>query len=417
MGDQEGGDCSDRKCPYQVAWSTTPDITGNVHGYAECAGAGICDRSSGDCECFEGYTGKGCGVQTCPSDCSGHGACLNAADVPFGSVWGDYIDGDASTGLGSGAVTIPSPPAWDNGKLKMCVCEPGYTDLDCSRRMCPKGNDVMDERQNLVTALNYQVQNVTLIGAGDSGDGITFFTLPGGVAAECGGVAQKFKYPSGGSKTIVQSDIRAECFGDILGKSFALTFTSKLNQSYTTLPLSIAGINDTATFSTSVSDALKDLPNYVIDDVSAACDFTYMIGQNATNLYPALTCMISFTGATVMGPQYLLEVETAECGDGCTPKLEEPVKLKSHSRFNMTGSPFSVDGVEKGQYKRFWGVDSKLSYLTKMEDIFSFVKEETAADYNSFECGRRGKCDYSTGECECFEGYMGDRCQTQTALI
>merc|ERR1711998_366807 len=195
-----------------------------------------------------------------------------------------------------------------------------------------------------------------------------------------GGAAQQFKYPSGVTKTIVQSDIRSECFTDILGKTFALTFTSKLNQSYTTKPLTIAGIND-------------------------------------TNLYPALTCMISFTGATVMGPQYLLEVETAECGDGCTPKLENAVNLKSHSRLNVTNKVFGGDseGVMSTQFADY--TTSTMTRLTQFEDVYSFVKEETTADYNSFECGRRGKCDYSSGECECFEGYMGDRCQTQTALI
>merc|ERR1740138_1579135 len=109
-----------------------------------CSGHGICDRGSVDCECFEGYTGRGCGLQTCQNDCAG---------------------------LGVGASKVPQKPNWDSGKVRMCVCEPGYTDIDCSRRMCPKGNDVMDERQNLVTALNYQTQTVTLVGAGALGDG------------------------------------------------------------------------------------------------------------------------------------------------------------------------------------------------------------------------------------------------------
>ena len=326
MGDQDGGDCSDRRCPYQVAWSAGPDKTGNIHTYAECAGVGICDRGSGDCECFEGYTGRGCGLQTCPNDCSGHGECVYAEDVTFGTVYGDYAgvpdaNGNiVANGIGVGASKVPQKPNWDSGKVRMCVCEPGYTDIDCSRRMCPKGNDVMDERNNLDQARKNQTQTVTLIGAGALGDGIA---KDG--ATQCGAASDE---------TITDA-----CFADLVGKSFALTFTSKLNQSYTTKPIIVSIVDDAnsgtvaaaeAATATAVQSALHELPNYVVDDCSVTCTYAYLPG--ISKLYPSVACDIGFTGGSVAGPQYLLEVEADKCDSGCTPQLSNPVRLKSAVR-------------------------------------------------------------------------------------
>merc|ERR1719486_39257 len=322
MGDQDGGDCSDRRCPYQVAWSAGPDKTGNIHTYAECAGVGICDRGSGDCECFEGYTGRGCGLQTCQNDCSGHGKCVYAEDVTFGTVYGDYND----SGVGVGASKVPQKPNWDSGKVRMCVCEPGYTDIDCSRRMCPKGNDVMDERQNLVTALNYQTQTVTLIGAGALGDG---------KRSGCGAPATD------------------ACFVDLVGNSFALTFTSKLNQSYTTKPIIVQDIANAVpatvagaelTTSMAVQSALHELPNYVVDSCDVTCTYEYAVGVD--DVYPSVKCAIKFDGGSVAGPQYLLEVEAEKCDSGCTPQLSSPVQLKSALVGSTAAAQYVKTGVE-----------------------------------------------------------------------
>merc|ERR1719421_1632973 len=47
------------------------------HFYMECSNQGLCDRKTGLCECFDGYSGRGCQRQACPEDCSGHGVCLS----------------------------------------------------------------------------------------------------------------------------------------------------------------------------------------------------------------------------------------------------------------------------------------------------------------------------------------------------
>jgi len=335
MGDMDGGDCSDRKCPYEISWVSTPNADGYVHTYAECSGRGICDRSSGQCDCFDGFTGKACGYTTCPNDCSGHGTCEYIEELTVGSVPGDYATfGIAGSGfqLKSATSTYVSS-LWDYGKTRACVCDPMYTEVDCSRKMCPKGNDVLDTRMDTTDKLLYQVQNIS------------------------------FNFQA--DESTEETNMNA---------TFSLTFKSTINETFTTIPIKLYVANAAKT-ATEMETALKALPNYVIDDVKVNSTTA-----DVTSGFDAINFLVYFTGTSVAGPQNLLMVDTAECKDGCTPKLT--------------------------------GVDVK-----SFGSGLSYVTEAVKADYNNYECGRRGKCDYDSGLCDCFEGYTGYKCQTQTALI
>lgn len=47
-------------CPYGIAWADKPSAIDVAHVNAECSNAGICNRGSGQCECFNGFTGHAC---------------------------------------------------------------------------------------------------------------------------------------------------------------------------------------------------------------------------------------------------------------------------------------------------------------------------------------------------------------------
>jgi len=163
--DYGGGDCSQRFCPSNFAWVTTSngdlnadgdrdDFTiydadhyfkqagldyivsqnepqgtwenwpayataGEGHFYMECSNMGICDRSTGQCQCFEGYSGAGCRRSNCPSDCSGHGVCKTVSQQKGGFEY----------------------DLWDKDMSRSCVCDAGYSGPDCSERKCALGDD------------------------------------------------------------------------------------------------------------------------------------------------------------------------------------------------------------------------------------------------------------------------------------
>jgi len=335
----DSGDCSDRICPFELAWVDTPDKKGRFHKYAECAGRGICSRDTGECTCFDGYEGKACQRTSCPNDCSGHGTCEYISDLGFAATWGDYSNRYFSLDQ----KTFPYHQ-WDNAKTRGCVCDSLYGDVDCSKKMCPYGTDVLDTRQDLLLSANYQVQQIIF--------------LP---SQEVAG------YADGGEN------------GQVRGRTFALTFKSRLNETFTTIPI-VFDSTDVPDFVHDIQLALLNLPNRVIDGITVAASTTASSSSYWAN---QVTVNITFTGNAVQGPQHLLSVQDYECAAGCTPKL--------------TG----------------------LNLQTRYDHLSSNVTEVQShlSDFNSYECGRRGKCDYTTGLCNCFTGYTGENCNTLTTLV
>jgi len=299
---------------------------------------------------------------SCPNDCSGHGTCEYIEELTFGSVAGDYFGDQVDTeptimSIVKTAKTFSdtADEMWDFHKSMACKCDPGFIDVDCSRRMCPKANDVMDERLNIADEMKYQIQNITLFAAGDDGSGN-------------------------------ESEI-----AEFYSKSFALTFTTTLNESFTTRPIMIDAADGTVTvedvektLAKDLTVALKGLPNKVITNVNVNTTLGYQTIELTKKDIAFLNIEVEFVGASVMGPQNLLTVEAEKCWDGCTPKIT--------------------------------GLDL-LSTVSGGGQDLSFVTEKQAADYNNYECGRRGKCDYDKGLCECFEGFTGEACSIQTALV
>ena len=99
------------------------ELSNTAHAYAECGNKGLCDRKSGECECFPGYEGAGCQRASCPDPtCSGHGSCMSAKDLA-------KADHDNVYRL------------WDKDVSMGCKCEPGFTGPTCSDKMCKYGVD------------------------------------------------------------------------------------------------------------------------------------------------------------------------------------------------------------------------------------------------------------------------------------
>jgi hypothetical protein len=221
--------------------------------------------------------------------------------------------------------------------LHGCYCDAEYIGADCSQRMCPFSNDVMDGLDNRFKDVNVHVQRLKITHEGD--------------------------------------------MDAVSGKTFALIFRSRLNETYTTIPI-VFNPSEPGTMAAHIKAALLTLPRQVVSDIQVHADDNYVAGSDTPDSFIA---NVSFTGPGNQGFQHLLEFENVYCADGCTPQLT--------------------------------GMDLYPTTSTQAASFTANITEIVEGDLNSYECGRRGKCDYETGICECFSGFTGEFCGICTNLI
>jgi len=257
----QGADCSERVCPYGLAWVDAPTGSSSAHTYAECSNKGICDRSTGLCQCYEGYEGKGCARSTCPNDCSGHGTCYFIEQI-------SNLNSKFVVDYSNSKYNVYNQ--WDRSKIQACVCDPYYEGTDCSLRSCPRGDNV------LTTGDNPSKQQI------------------------CFADTTSSLSPAG---------------------SFTITYTDLYGGVWTTRPVFTAGMatDNTADSVTAanIQAALMALPNQVIPSVVVTGTTTAPGSGNG------VCYVVTFTDAANSGTQNLLKINISGCTRaGCSPKYD-----------------------------------------------------------------------------------------------
>jgi len=424
---------------YGYARATRTTTHDEAHFYRECANKGICDRTTGQCQCFPGYEGEGCTRTSCPNGCSGHGRCRTIHD------------------------DMPSYAAWDLHHTQYCDCDSGYSGPSCSMRDCPRGADPVLyalEVTNSVQGIFWRTFNKASTKEDD--EAIYNDRMPSTVHYT---ITFTDEYGDEHVTSLLSVEYSSECKSGVCITKPDFTaqtlqeHAEAVNQSLGALPRGAIENKYVWAVGTEYDDA---------GDAKAMGTLKLANGDaQKWMIYPKHWKAVKGGGATdpLSTPVDQLEYRLDEqiIPDGCqgvnakgavaivqyglclfiqieNPGVQKALKvqyfynptLKSDKnekdlithvvsgetsgdhalRINAAGTAVLPDKainlvtVQDLQEDRVWNPnDGDVSKLFISEDV-------TVLDM----CSKRGLCDYDTGMCDCFSGYSGIRCDDQNAI-
>lgn len=374
---------------------------------------------------------------SCPNHCSGHGTC-SADDVcnchdNWGTGLGLNNGGDCKDRMCPKELSWSDSP--DGGgnfhqyetcsgrgicdfKTGECDCVDGYDGKACQRQTCPNdcsGHGTCEYIDDLAFGKTYGEFSGRSFRVEPKQFDVYAWNSHKSRACKCDGNyfgpdCSKQRCPHGNDvldtrpdelmpvkyqkQTIIFQSLTSNCYDrseDSTQKAntrtFALQYTSVTGVQYVTQAINFkCQASEMDEFAMHMSLALARLPNRASEGVTVKAK----ILSN-----DQIEAVFEFKGCYNEGNQNFLAVLADWCGNGCTPK---------------------ITGLE---LQNFWGRFEGFDHVTAdpTDMATSNITVTQKADYNSYECGRHGSCDYTDGQCSCFSGYSGIACGVQDNLV
>jgi hypothetical protein len=331
----------------------------------------LCDRKTGECECFDGYEGAGCRRTVCANDCSGHGTCESVNALTTGS----YL-------------------LWDGDKSMSCKCDPGYGAADCSERQCPKGDDPLTTNTGeSTTTAKYPQRNENV-----------YFDVYSNTDATAGYVQLQYEDDFGETwwsnyigPLDDYADLSTQAEKDAQAKLVSDAFTSIPNSVFESVDVTPA---DVTGYTYGISFAVNFTSN-----PGNLNDITCLTADRFSNTEKALTasdCVIVSSG-TLGATGSITDDTTA-----LTTDADYSAYVGVGDRLTVGSQIFTIEAIS--------GASITTTSKSVGDETASTVKLNLDGTTESAECSNRGLCDYETGTCVCFQGYTGDDCGTQSTL-
>lgn len=395
-----GPDCSMRTCDKATAFVGKLDSTAyfgiDAHRHAECGRAGICNRQTGQCECFDGHAGAGCGRIECPNECGLHGSCTSIRSL--GETYG--ADGDPGVrGDGIGPKyggTVSSSRVWDEYVSHACVCNWGRTGPGCSIAVCPRGdNPLTTEQQQRVVRLTIDTTGATSVPA--DGTQLAQLRIAGHTAnpIDVGALHAGTALTASACKAAIEASslvASAECTPVLAGGAGSNTFDIKL-----TLESARSVENNLFRPTGDLPVTLFSCDMSMVGDTAVACGWTDIDVQSVSytsNGYSAAAIKIQVTDASSSPNKFSYTINGVSYGP------LDMVATSSGNTATMTsagGAEISFASVTRHTLGAAWFIATD--------------GEVTQPGYREFDmCGGIGLCDVTTGLCFCHPGSEGVAC-------